>query len=455
MIKMTLNFILLGLVAVLAVWLADSGGLVSIEWIGYKSQLSMSAFIAFILLFSLAFIIVANLFGYLLKCLKFIKCDCLKIGNNKKPVIKNGEFVNIKNLDEGILSVFKTMGSISAGDMPNAIKNLKKVKRIFGSRPIIDILSLEIAKLEKDIDRIEKTSKRLIQYEDVEIIGLKAEIENYIEKKEFDKALVSANRAFEIRGDLPWVVEYTLNLRAKNREWDEALEVLKFAFKKKNISNMTFKKLKSIILFEKAKDFLKNGRETKYLKFCSEALSLNPMLTSASISLAKYYAGDDKQIRRASKILTNAWKKNPMDILVYEYVNLRNYETPLEKAQRVEKFVTLNRKLEPLNNKILAEYCIEAELWGKAKAEIEAFLITSPCTKKIAKMMAEYEEKCNGNTKEAEKWQAQIKSSADDNQWFCMSCGALSGKWQAICPICGDFGNHEWKMYVQDFEKDL
>jgi len=139
MIKMTSNFILIGLIAISAVWLADSGGMVSIEWIGYKSQISMSMFVALIFAFSFLFLITVNFISGLCKFSKY-----LKLTPGKR--VKCSEYKKVKNLDNGIDLIVEIVELISSGDMLKADKKMNKIKKIFGSRPSIDLLAEKIEK---------------------------------------------------------------------------------------------------------------------------------------------------------------------------------------------------------------------------------------------------------------------------------------------------------------------
>lgn len=111
---------------------------------------------------------------------------------------------------------------------------------------------MKIYKGEKDFDKMEKLSAKIMKNEDIRLVGMKAAVEAQMQKKEFAEALATANKAFELRQDLYWVIESAFELRAKAGDWDGALQVLSSGIKKKIIPQDKFKRLKAIVLFEMA-----------------------------------------------------------------------------------------------------------------------------------------------------------------------------------------------------------
>lgn len=112
--------------------------------------------------------------------------------------------------------------------------------------------------------------------------------------------------------------------------------------------------------------------------------------------------------------------------MAYEYLKLYPKDDITAKIQRMETLSQTNVLRPSLNNIILAELATEAGLWGKAKAEIEMFLINNPATKKLAGMISKYEKFSNNDKKEAAKWKEKEASCADDAMWVCDECGHAS-----------------------------
>ena len=74
---------------------------------------------------------------------------------------------------------------------------------------------MKIYKGEKNYDKMEKLSEKLMKNADIQMVGMKAAVEAQMEKKEFKVALATVNKAFELRQDLYWIIESAYELRAK------------------------------------------------------------------------------------------------------------------------------------------------------------------------------------------------------------------------------------------------
>ena len=263
------------------------------------------------------------------------------------------------------------MTSVTAGDMKEARNNLRKLKKIIGNDPIVDLLQMKIYKGEKDFDKMEKLSSKLMKNESIQIVGMKAAVEAQMQKKEFKDALETANKAFELRQDLYWVIESAFDLRAVAKDWEGAMQVLDAGYKKKMIPTNKYKRFKSIVLLEMAREFKTAGDDVNFFKCCSQSVQCDQTLVEAAIDMAKYYIENDNQYRKAEKVLVEAWKRNPVDEIAYAYLAIKPNEEILDKIKKMEKFAMMNGVRPSLNNRILAELCAKAGLWGKAKAELE------------------------------------------------------------------------------------
>ena len=456
------SFIFIGLIFTLAVWMSDKNSVITVDWRGYVNRFSIPE----AMLLVLVFVAVVDFLNRILRKLVMAQVKetyRYNLGN----MVNEGEAINVladkisekividrHDFDNSLLLVLRTMTSITAGDMKEARINLRALKKLIGNDPIIDLLKMKIYKGEKDFDKMEKLSAKIMKNDDIRLVGMKAAVEAQMQKKEFAEALATANKAFELRQDLYWVIESAFELRAKAGDWDGALQVLESGNKKKIIPNTKFKRLRAIVLYEMALEAQKKGDDVNFFRLCSQAIECDETLVPAAVAMARYYNANDNQYRKAAKVLLNAWNKNPTADVAYEYLKLYPKDDITAKIQRVETLAQTNALRPSLNNLLLAELAMEAGLWGKAKAEIEMFLINNPATKKLAKMIAQYEKLSNNDKKEAAKWKKKEATCADDAMWVCDECGHATEEWQPICPKCGSFGLSHWRLYVEKPENE-
>ena len=380
--------------------------------------------------------------------------EIIQAANNNKIVLSRNQF------DEAAILIVKTMSAVTTGLMNEARRLLVSLRKIIGDDAIIDILMLKIYKGEKNFDKMEQLSQKLMQNEDIQLIGMKAALEAQIEKKEFTEALKTVNHAFEVRQDLYWVIGSAFLLRAKNNDWTGALEVLNAGINKNITPPQKAARLRAVALYELALQAQHSHDSTKFFKFVTQALNENKRLVPAALDLADYYMQNDKQLRKAEKVLCAIWAENPTYDVAKAYLALFTKDSKAEKIQRMEKLAITNNKRPSLNNLILAELYIDAKKYAKAQTECNLFLLKNPATQKIAGMMSQMEEKSKkphsasggflDTIKSRLNWDKDnsINNYPKDFQWVCANCGHISEAWQAICPQCGEVGRHYWHLYV-------
>lgn len=374
----------------------------------------------------------------------------------KENLFKSGAAHNIKikkgKVDEALILLLKTMTSTTEGDLKAARTHLKALEKIIGHGLMIDVLELKILKGEKKFDDVERLSAKLLKSKEGELVGLKNIVEASSKKKDFEKALISANKAFETRQDLYWVIENTFHLRALASDWEGALEVLDAGFKKKMVNAQRYAELKAVALYEIGLKAKKEGRDLVFLKYLTQVHHLNPSFVPAALDLAEAY-DESGQTRKAEKLLKEVWRQNPTYDVAVAYLKLFKDDSSLNKVQKMETLAILNANYPSLNNFLLAELDMKAKLFDKARAEFEMFLIDNPATKKIAKLVAAYEKQVNKNKKAALSWEKRAKTCEDDCVWVCSNCGEISSKWKPFCKKCGRFNPFQWFLCVKERNK--
>ena len=385
--------------------------------------------------------------------------EVIDAAQNAKIVLSRSQF------DEAAILIVKAMSDITSGLMNEARRHLVNLRKIIGNDAIIDILMLKIYKGEKNFDKMEQLSQKLMQNEDIQLVGMKAALEVQLEKKEFTEALKTANKAFEVRQDLYWVVSSAFLLRAKNNDWLGALEVLNAAIEKNLTPDTKAARLKAVALYQLAQQAKADHNDVQFVKFITQALQENSKLIPAALDLADYYVKNDHQVRKAEKVLCAIWSENPNYDTAIAYLALFPNDTKSEKIQRMEKLALANTKRPSLNNLILAELYIADKKSAKAQSECRLFLLKNPATQRIASILSRLEQKNKKHSKKENTLVETIKSHIGmdkdefgdypkDFQWVCANCGHTSDKWEAICPECGEVGRNYWHLYV-DKDTDI
>ena len=379
--------------------------------------------------------------------------EALQSQINENVLRSNALRANVKmkksDVDEALLLLLKTMTATTEGDLKAAREHLKALQKVIGKGEMTDFLELKILKGEKNFDAAQKLAIKLAQNKESELVGLKSLIETSAKKKDYEKALQSANRAFETRQDLYWVIENTFHLRAFASDWRGALEVLETGLKKKMVTPERYALLKAMAFYEIGLQEKKDGKELGFAKYVTQAYNIDPSFEPAALDLALIYEKEG-QTRKAEKILKQIWRINPTYDVAKAYLKLFKDDSPIDKVQKMESFALLNSKNPSLNSFVLAELDMKAKLYDKAHAEFEIFLINNPATKKIAKLMAQYERAANNNEKAALSWEKRAETCEEDCVWVCDNCGHTSPKWKPFCSHCRKFDPFKWVLCLKE-----
>ncbi len=456
--------------AILAVgfWMFDHKSSVGIAFSGDTYTLSFTEALFCLFIFFLGMEAFVFLLRFIIKMLEndvLISNHAFQGDKESIEVIQGaaGEKIVLSRnqFDEAAILIVKTMSAITAGIMNEARRHLVALRKIIGDDAIIDILMLKIYKGEKNFDKMELLSQKLMQNEDIQLVGMKAALEAQMKKKEFTEALKTVNQAFEVRQDLYWVLSSAFVLRAKNNDWIGALEVLEAGIDKRITPEQKATRLKSVALYELAKQALAENDKTRFFKFITQALNENSKLVPAALDLADYYVKYDNQVRKAEKVLCDMWCNNPTYEVALAYLRLFPKDTKAEKIQRMEKLALANSKRPSLNNLVLAELYLKAKKYAKAKTECKIFLLKNPATQKIAEMIGELDSRQHKRDDKAkgivhsltQKIAGLGKTVTLDNcpkdfQWVCANCGHIENHWEPICPECGEVGRNYWHLYV-------
>lgn len=455
MTRRILTYYIIGFLVIFALFETDQLSRVHLDWNSYHFSMPFAGFLLGILLFT-ALICLLNQLLHKLVHKQIDEAFALSDSETDDSLsiaqlTSNGEKLVLerKDIDNAMMLLLKAMTSITAGDMTAARENLEALRQIIGHDTIIDVLTLKIYKGEKDFDKMEDLSSKLMNNPNLELVSMKASLEAQMQKKEFEQALATANKAFDVRQDLYWVIESAFNLRAKANDWEGALEVLNAGFKKELMTEEKYNYLKSVTLYQIATEAKEHGDSTNFFRFCTQASDINNTLVPAALALAEYYVENDNQVGKAAKILNRTWRCNPTAEIAEAYLNLWPNDTPIERIQRMEALALSNAVRPSLNNLLLADLDVKAGLWGKAKSEFEIFLINNPMTKRLAKIIAEYEKKSGSQSDFTENWNTEENDFAQDGVWCCETCGKTSNKWQPSCKKCGNIGSFRWHLYMK------
>ena len=287
----------------------------------------------------------------------------------------------------------------------------------------------------------------------VSLIASQKVIEHSLATKNKEKAFMIAQKIYEKRNDLKWVADTYFSLLIDKKLWRDALTLLDTAASKNLLAEAKYKRLKAAIFYELALKEKDAGDLEEAMKYAISANETDHSFDAAAILVASYYAsrGMDK---KAAGALSRAWRIRPIPDVAHAYVRIWKDESVYENVQRVEQ-LTLAHNKHPLNDLMLAEYNIRAGLWGPVKKHLDNYMSRYPTTKKVAQLMAEFEEGGNKDREAAKEWLSDVENSEPDQMWICSKCYGQFKKWQTVCSYCNSFATIEWLTPGRTLEQEI
>ena len=191
MTKKISTFVFLGLIFTVIVWMLDKESVATVNWRDYELALSVPELLLLLLFAVIVWDVLNRVFRSLLKLQvrEVYKTSLLsnRDGQEDETIdvlagkISEKIIIDRKDFDRSLLLVLKAMTAITAGDMTEARQHIRTLKQVIGKDPIIDVLMMKIYKGEKNYDKMEKLSEKLMKIADIQIVGMKAAVEALME----------------------------------------------------------------------------------------------------------------------------------------------------------------------------------------------------------------------------------------------------------------------------------
>ncbi len=179
-----------------------------------------------------------------------------------------------------------------------------------------------------------------------------------------------------------------------------------------------------------------------------EAVKNEPTLIPAA-ALAGRLLGEAGEMRRAARIVEAAWKANPHPDLAEAYAHLQPGDSARDRLKRIESLA----KDAPGNIEgalAVARAALDAQEFAIARRALAPLSIVP--TQRVAMLMAELEEKENGDIGRAREWMARAVLARRDPAWT--ADGIVSDHWMPVSPVSGRLDAFQWKDPIAEVDSD-
>ncbi len=425
MIRSFFLFALITGAVVVAVTLADYPGRVSVDWQGWRIDLSVGILVFIVAVLVVVAVFVSRFWGAIRRVPGRL-LDMRRTGRRER---------GYKALTQGMVAV-------AAGDVGEARRWARRADALLDDPPLTMLLSAQAAQLGGEEAAARRYFEAMLDHSDTAFLGVRGLLMQAIKAGDKVEALRLAERAYKLRPETGWVVDQLFDLQVESGLWSEANEVIASAIRRKTLPAARARRRRAAVLVEHSRVAETEGDADTAFARAGEAHNLDPTLVPATLTLARLYKARQRA-SKAERLVEEAWARAPNPELAAMYGEIISDTDPLARVKKFQRLFSF-RPDHPESHIALAEVSLAARLWGEARKHLKAAAGTAP-TARVCRLMAELDESENGDMDSSRKWLAQATTAAPDEAWVCNDCGAVAGAWTALCGNCNSFGSLAWQ----------
>lgn len=400
MIRTVIIVFLVAALAVAILAITGEPGHASIVWLGWRADMTATAFVLITLFVALAAMVLWRLLIWV--------AEAPRRTARARTEARRRQAAEV--LTRGFLAA-------AAGDGSEARRLASKAADLAEETPgLVRVLAAQAAEAAGDATAVHAAYSAMLGFQEMRLAGHKGLMQLAFAQGDRAAALDHAAQAYGLTRTARWAWRALFDARLEDADWDGALDLVKGALDRKIVPPILANRARAAILAAKAAGLEAAGEAKargQALDLAVEAAKLAPGFAPGVVMAARLLSLDGKP-SRAAQVIEGAWKTTPHPALWLAYRDLRTDETPRQRADRLETLAALAP--EARESRILL---VEQALIGGAPAraiEAAAALEAEPVTARIAGLMARVAF-ANGRTDEARVWITRGMAADQEPDW--------------------------------------
>lgn len=390
----------LGIIGALAIFFANEPGRASFEWQGYAIDMPVGVFALIVFLFILLFV-----YGERMRQAVF-----------RFPGRWRAQRKAIREM-KGYRALTLGMVAIAAGDADESRRQTRRARDLLTDAPLTKLLQAQTARLTGNDDAAQKYFEEMREDPEIAFLGIRGLMNQALRAGDQARALELAEEARKLRPGARWVLTELLDLQMEAGQWDRAVATLDEAERTGAITAEDAAPLQVRISLHRAKRLSDDGDTAGALKAARAAMKADPNDVDSIVAAADLMRRSG-QARKAEKLVTAAWKDNPVPALAKAYKSLApDNATPLSEVKRFEALLAINPDA-PEGHIALAEASLQASLWGEARTHLQKAtkILGDPPPAHLCRLWASLEESEHGDLTKAHAWLMRATEADDGTQ---------------------------------------
>jgi HemY protein len=400
MIRATLVLIVLAAVAVAALALAGEPGRASVEWLGWRVDMTAAAAIVTALIF--AFLVVS------------LWRAALWVAETPR---RNARARAEQRRRQGADALARGFLAAASGDGSEARRQAQRAAELSLDAPALTrLLAAQAAEAAGDAAAAQTAYAAMLGFPEMRLAGLRGLMQTALAQGDHAGALGHAKAAYGLTRTARWAWRALLEGRLEAGDWAAALQLVQEGLERKIVSPISAERGRAALLAASAAS-LEDSNDSKTraqaLDYASQATKLAPGFAPGVLIAARMLKADGKP-GRAGGLIETAWKLAPHPALWLAWRDLDMRETPKARAQRFAALAALN-PAHRQSRYVLAERALLLRDPAAARAAA-APLLTPSASARACGLMARVAF-ADGAADEARAWMAQGLSAPHEPDW--------------------------------------
>ena len=433
MILMLIRTLLWG-VAILAAalafdWLRDSTGGVTIDLNGRAyGPFAPLEFAGLVLALGVLIWLLIKAFGFAVALVRFFSGDETALSRYWN---RSRERRGFDALSEGLIAM-------AEGDGGKALTRARKAERLLSRPGLTRLVIAQAAEASGDAALARTYYKQLASEPETAFVGTKGLLAEALRKGETDRALKLAEHAYVLKPKEGEVLTTLFGLQSQTEDWAGARKTLGASVSARTLPKDVAARREAVLLLAEARDA---GQGGDALALTFSANKKSPGLVPAAADAAALHKEHDS-LRRARRVLKDAWRLNPHPDLAAAFAKLEPEEDASTRRKRFKELLDIQPDHRE-SRLLAAELALADNDFDGAAIALGDLAETQPTTRSLT-IMAAIEKGKDADDAVIRGWLAKAIAAPRGPQWVCSNCGAAHGDWSPTCASCDAFDTLDW-----------
>jgi HemY protein len=430
MIRILIFLALLALAALGIAWIVDQPGEVSVTWLGMHADTSVGVGLGLLVAAAIVINVVWTIIRFVFKLPSLMSLAA-----------------KARRRARGYAALSRGMIAAGAGDARAARKSAAEAKKHLHDEPLATLLSAQAAQLSGDRARAEAAFSQLAESHDTKLLGLRGLHVEAQRRGDLEAAHHFAHEAHAV-APLPWSAKAVLDHHTANEQWELALAALESHVDAKLVDKKTGERQRAVLETAIALDKATTAPD-EALRLAQAALKHAPGLEPA-VALAARLLARKGDLRKAAKLVEQAWPRSPHPDLAAVYLDLRPGDSGLDRLAKAQNLVRIAPR-EAESRLALARAALAVRKFDVARDAMAPLIAEDERpTAGMCLIMAELENAEHGDHGQVRQWMARASRAPRDAVW--MADGVAAAAWAPASPVTGRLDAFVWQSPPERIE---